>query len=180
MSLRFTVLASGSGGNASLVQVGDFGLLIDIGLSPTVLGERLAARGLSADGIHAVLLTHTHSDHWNGPALTWLRKRQIPLYCNPAHHGVLATYGEAFNKMQQAGLIRPFEAGEIVSIGLSLRALPVPVRHDSSATFAFRLEGPPDLFGRSAAVGYAADLGCWDGLLANALAGVDLLALEFN
>ena len=30
--MQFTVLASGSGGNASLIEVNGFGLLIDIGL----------------------------------------------------------------------------------------------------------------------------------------------------
>ena len=37
MGLRFTILASGSGGNAALVKQRDFGLLIDAGPGPSGL-----------------------------------------------------------------------------------------------------------------------------------------------
>src|SRR5207249_4770887 len=40
--------------------------------------------------------------------------------------------------------------------------------------------GGQSLFGPTWALGYAADLGCWNDELAQALADVDLLALEFN
>jgi phosphoribosyl 1,2-cyclic phosphodiesterase len=73
-----------------------------------------------------------------------------------------------------------FEAGRCQPLGPGLVALPLPVRHDAGATFGFRFEGGPGLFGPTWAIGYAADLGCWDGDLAAALAGVDVLALEFN
>jgi glyoxylase-like metal-dependent hydrolase (beta-lactamase superfamily II) len=62
MPLRFTVLASGSGGNASLLEADGFGLLLDAGLGPRQLAGRLAAVGASWQQVHAVLLTHTHSD----------------------------------------------------------------------------------------------------------------------
>ena len=58
--------------------------------------------------------------------------------------------------------------------------LPLSVSHDCGATCGFRIEGPEGLFGPSWAIGYVADLGTWDQDLANALADVDLLALEFN
>ena len=45
MTARFTVLASGSGGNATLLEVDGFGLLIDCGLHPRFLTARLAAVG---------------------------------------------------------------------------------------------------------------------------------------
>src|SRR5262249_29353606 len=58
MGLRFTVLASGSAGNASLIETGGFGLLLDAGLGPRQLGARLASVGASWQDIHGVLLTH--------------------------------------------------------------------------------------------------------------------------
>src|SRR5205807_6237403 len=64
MSLRFTVLASGSGGNASLVESDGAGVLIDAGLGPRQLAGRFADSGLSWSAVHAVVLTHTHTDHW--------------------------------------------------------------------------------------------------------------------
>jgi hypothetical protein len=55
MTSRFTVLASGSSGNATLLELNGFGLLIDCGLNPRMLSARLATIGASWDSAHAVL-----------------------------------------------------------------------------------------------------------------------------
>jgi phosphoribosyl 1,2-cyclic phosphodiesterase len=180
MTLRFTVLASGSAGNASLVQVDGFAVLLDVGLGPRELETRLRGAGQSSDCIRAVLLTHTHSDHWNDRSLAWLARRKLPLFCHPDHHGVLQQYSPGFRKLLAAGLVHPFEGGETLALSPNLRVLPLPVRHDGGATFGFRLEGPTDLFGRAAVLAYAADLGTWNDELVEQLRDVDLLALEFN
>ena len=180
MSLRFTVLASGSSGNASLVEADGSGLLIDAGLGPRQLAARLAAVGRSWSAVQAVLLTHTHSDHWKDRTLALLCKRGVPLFCHPDCHSDLRTFSPAFMELAAAGLVRPFDAGDEFVVAQGLRCRALPIRHDSGATFGFRIEGPPDLFGQGAAVGYVADLGCWDEALADALADVDLLAVEFN
>jgi phosphoribosyl 1,2-cyclic phosphodiesterase len=180
MGLRFTVLASGSAGNASLVEADGFGVLLDIGLGPRQLTSRLAAAGLSWDAVHAVLLTHTHSDHWKDATLTTLTRRGIPFYCHPGHLTALRTYSDAFLELSAAGLVRAFAAGEDLELSAGLRCRPLPVRHDGGATFGFRFEGAADLLGYAPSLGYVADLGCWDDALADRLAGVDLLAVEFN
>jgi phosphoribosyl 1,2-cyclic phosphodiesterase/uncharacterized protein (DUF433 family) len=180
MALRFTVLASGSAGNASLVETDGFGVLLDAGLGPRQLADRMKAAGLSWASVQAALLTHTHSDHWNDRTLAHLQKRRLPLYCHPDHHHILTTYAPAFAALCQAGLVRPFAPGEDISLAPGLRCRPLPIRHDGGATFAFRFTGQADLFGHGTTLAYAADLGCWDDDLADALAGVDLLALEFN
>ena len=181
MTLRYTVLASGSGGNASLIQAGAFGVLLDAGLGSKDLTLRLKEAGHGLDCVQAMLLTHTHTDHWNGSVLTWLSRRRVPLYCHPSHHDVLTRYaGKGFAKLLDAGLVRPFAANEEFLLGPGLRCRPLPIRHDAGATFGFRLDGPPDLFGAASAIGYAADLGTWDEALVEALADVDLLAVEFN
>ena len=71
-SVRFAVLASGSQGNASLIQADGFGVLLDAGLGPRMLDDRLRASGHSWDCVHAMLLTHTHTDHWNDRTFAWL------------------------------------------------------------------------------------------------------------
>jgi phosphoribosyl 1,2-cyclic phosphodiesterase len=180
MGLRFTVLASGSGGNASLVEADGFGVLIDAGLGPRLLATRLKAAGLSWDAVQAVLLTHTHSDHWKDATLALLARRAVPFYCHPDHHTVLRTYSDAFLDLGAAGLVRSFAAGENFALAPRLCCRALPVRHDGGATFGFRLEAAPDLLGYAPALGYVADLGCWDEALAAGLAGVDLLAVEFN
>lgn len=178
--MRFTVLASGSGGNACLVQSAGFGVLIDVGLGPRLIGSRLAQVGLSWSAVQAVLLTHTHGDHWKETSLMHLHRYKIPLWCHAGHHTVLRTYSDGFLALHTAGLVHSFEANEAFQIAPPLRCRALPLRHDSGATFGFRLESCRDLFGQSGAIGYAADLGCWDHELAAELADVDLLAVEFN
>src|SRR5262249_34866703 len=138
MAMRFTVLASGSAGNASLLEAGDFGLLLDAGLGPRQLAARLADAGLSWNAVHAVLLTHTHSHHWNAPPFPYLPRRNLLLYCHAGHHDVLRAYSPAFTALRTADLIRPFDAGEDFQVapGVTCRAL--PLRHDGGATFGFR------------------------------------------
>jgi phosphoribosyl 1,2-cyclic phosphodiesterase len=180
MTIRFTVLASGSAGNASLVQVDGFAVLLDAGLGQRELEERLRGAGHEPGCVRALLLTHTHTDHWNDRSLAWLAKRKLPLFCHPDHHPVLEQSSAAFKRLLRAGLVRPFQPGEVLHLAGNLRCLPLAVRHDCGATFAFRLEGPIDLFGRAAALAYASDLGTWDDELAERLSNVDLLAVEFN
>jgi phosphoribosyl 1,2-cyclic phosphodiesterase len=180
MTLRFTVLASGSGGNASLVEADGFGVLIDIGLGPRQLSARLTSAGLSWSAVNAVLLTHTHSDHWKDRSLSHLQIHGIPFYCHPEHHRALRLYTESFDSLVAAGLVRTYEAGRVIDLTPELRCHPLRLRHDGGATFGFRIEGRPHLFGPAEALGYVADLGCWDEAIVAALTDVDLLALEFN
>jgi phosphoribosyl 1,2-cyclic phosphodiesterase len=179
MSLTFTVLASGSQGNASLVQAGDFGVLIDCGVGPKTLAARLKYAGLSWEHVNAIVLTHTHGDHWKERTLIRFCRSGVPLYCHPGHHGPLADC-KAFTHLQAAGLIRSFHARKWFNLSPSLRCQALPIRHDSGATFGFRLETETRPFGPSCSLAYMTDLGTWDSVLAEALADVDLLALEFN
>ncbi|MBL8794021.1 MAG: MBL fold metallo-hydrolase [Planctomycetia bacterium] len=180
MTLRFTVLASGSSGNASLIQTDAGAVLLDIGLGPRQLTERFAAVGASWEQIAAVLLTHTHGDHWSDRTLGLLRRRQIPLYCHPLHHPGLLGNGQQFQRLLDAGLVRDFDASRDFDLGGGLRCRALALSHDCQPTFGFRFEKQVALFGPPAALGYAADLGCWSPALAAALADVDLLAIEFN
>lgn len=177
MSARFTVLASGSSGNASLLEVGGFGLLIDCGLPPRELGRRLAVVGRPWEAVSAAILTHTHGDHWNKYTLAHLAKLRRPLVAHPRHHDALADR-EGYADLAAAGLTRRFEAGRWLDLTPGLAALPLAVPHDADPTFGFRFEGrTPD---GAWAVGYASDVGQPTPALAAAFAGVDLLALEFN
>lgn len=180
MSVRFTVLASGSGGNASLLEVGSFGLLLDVGLGPRQLAASLALAGASWGRVHAAVLTHTHSDHWNDRTLAYLQRRGVPLHCHPDHAAVLQEWSPGFGALRTANLVRSFQANQEFLLAPGWRCRPLPLRHDGGATFGFRFEGATDLFGESCALAYLADLGCWDVSLAQALANLDLLALEFN
>jgi len=66
--LRLSVLSSGSSGNATYVECGGEGVLVDAGLSCRRLRALLALLGRTIDGVRAVLLTHGHADHTAGVA----------------------------------------------------------------------------------------------------------------
>jgi phosphoribosyl 1,2-cyclic phosphodiesterase len=180
MTLRFSVLASGSSGNVCLIETDGFGVLLDAGLGPRRLAARLATLDAGWPGIQAVLLTHTHRDHWNERTLAHLHKHRVPFYCHGDHHIVLRQASAAFGDLLRADLVRSYEHGQPLELSPALTCIPLPLRHDDEATSGFRFEAAPDLFGHRAALGYAADLGCWQPSLAEALANVDVLALEFN
>jgi phosphoribosyl 1,2-cyclic phosphodiesterase len=180
MGLRFTVLASGSSGNASLIEWNGFGVLLDTGLGPRQLAKRLAAVGASVQSVQAVLLTHTHGDHWSDRTFAHLGKHGVAVYCHPNQQESLRRYSPGFAALEAAGAVHAYEADVEVEFCPGLSCTPLRVRHDSGATFGFRFEAAVDLFGQPSALGYAADLGCWDAELARALSDVDLLALEFN
>jgi phosphoribosyl 1,2-cyclic phosphodiesterase len=180
MPLQFTVLASGSSGNASLLQADEFGILLDAGLGSRTLARRLEAVGISWNQIHAVLLTHIHTDHWKDTTFAQLVRRRIPLYCHVDHQRVLRMQASTFGTLQAENLIRDYAAHQEFVPAPGLRCRPLPIRHDGGPTFGFRFEASANLFGHAHALAYVADLGSWDDELALALADVDLLALEFN
>lgn len=179
MTGRFTVLASGSGGNAALLETDGFGLLIDCGLHPRVLTARLRAVGAKWDAVSAVLLTHTHGDHWKDYTLAELRGRKIPLYAHARHIDDLDTTAPSFESFRRARLAREYADGRAFEVGPGLAVRAVRVSHDAEPTFAFRVDasGPG---GPAWSIGYASDLGCGSDELVDAFAGVDVLALEFN
>jgi phosphoribosyl 1,2-cyclic phosphodiesterase len=178
--MRFTVLASGSAGNASLIETADFSVLLDAGLGPRQLGARLRAIGASWERIRSVLLTHIHRDHWNESTFGWMERKHITLICHPSHHGYLSDVSVAFAALCASGLVRTYEADERLTLSAGLHCLPIALRHDSGETFGFRFTSPTNLFGEGHCVGYAADLGTWDDTVVQALCEVDVLALEFN
>jgi phosphoribosyl 1,2-cyclic phosphodiesterase len=180
MPLRFTVLASGSSGNASLLEAGSFGLLIDMGLGPRKLASRMAAMGAAWHQVKAVLLSHTHGDHWNERTLVHLRRQRIPLYCHPGHQALLTSYGRAFNRLCQEKLVRSYTDGASWELAPGLTCQALPLCHDAGPTFGFRFERAATPGRPGWALAYVADLGSWTRELALALADVDVLAIEFN
>jgi phosphoribosyl 1,2-cyclic phosphodiesterase len=180
MSLQFTVLASGSAGNASLLAADGFALLLDAGLGPRQLASRLTAAGASWPRVKAVLLTHTHGDHWNERTIAYVHRLRLPFYCHPEHAQALRIHSAAFARLRDAGLVRPYPVDEPFELAGGLRCRAFHVRHDAGVTCGFRFEAAPDFFGERCALGYATDLGSWEAAQVHALADVDVLALEFN
>jgi phosphoribosyl 1,2-cyclic phosphodiesterase len=83
--VRFTVLASGSKGNSTVVTGGRTRILVDAGLSCRELFRRMRLAGEKPETLDAIIVTHEHSDHINGLAVT-ARKLGIPVYFTEGTH----------------------------------------------------------------------------------------------
>src|SRR5690349_9413112 len=88
--LRIHALASGSSGNAMLIQAGETSILLDAGLPLRTLASHLAKRGVRATDLDAILLTHEHSDH-SASVGAMARRSGAPIIANAA---TLAAYAE--------------------------------------------------------------------------------------
>jgi phosphoribosyl 1,2-cyclic phosphodiesterase len=83
--VRFTVLASGSRGNCTVVSGGNTRVLVDCGLSCRELFRRMKLAGEEPEKLDAIVITHEHSDHVGGVAVT-ARKLGIPVYFTEGTH----------------------------------------------------------------------------------------------
>ncbi|MCB2070136.1 MAG: MBL fold metallo-hydrolase, partial [Ottowia sp.] len=83
--MRFCSLASGSSGNATLVEASSgttrTRVLIDAGLGLRELGRRLARIGVAVAELDALFITHEHSDHI-GCAPELAARHGIPLWAS--------------------------------------------------------------------------------------------------
>lgn len=61
--MRFFILASGSGGNCSVIQSESTTILIDCGITKKNLTQKFHIIGLEYQQIDGMLITHTHYDH---------------------------------------------------------------------------------------------------------------------
>lgn len=83
--VRFTVLASGSKGNCTVVTGGKTRILVDSGLSCRELFRRMRQVDEDPATLDAIIITHEHSDHVAGLAVT-ARKLGIPVYFTEGTH----------------------------------------------------------------------------------------------
>ena len=81
MTLHFSVLASGSTGNAIYVETGSQGFLVDAGLSGKQMDALVKQIGREMKNLSGILVTHEHSDHIKGIGIV-ARKYKLPIYAN--------------------------------------------------------------------------------------------------
>ena len=81
MTLRFSVLASGSTGNAFYIESNKTRLLIDAGLSGKQIDRLFNEVDLDPNQLDGILVTHEHSDHIKGLGIV-ARKYNLPIYAN--------------------------------------------------------------------------------------------------
>lgn len=81
MTMRFSVLASGSTGNAFYIATEETRLLVDAGLSGKQLDRLFDEINTDPSELDGILVTHEHSDHIKGLGII-ARKYNLPIYAN--------------------------------------------------------------------------------------------------
>lgn len=163
--MRVCLLASGSRGNATLIETDGCRLLIDAGLSAREIDRRLREIGLGADDLDALLITHEHHDHVSGIG-PLARRHKIPVYIVPETAAAISRLGSIAD-------LRYFTAGDCFSLaGLEIRSF--STTHDAVDPVGFCIDSAE---GR---IGYATDLGLSTRLVADCLEGSRILVLETN
>lgn len=173
--LRLHVLASGSKGNASLVEnvaTGE-GILIDCGICKRDVLSRSVEAGFDLSKLKAVLVTHEHSDHTKGLKVLYreLAKRglEVPLYANQATFANSKPIQEASELTEVVGL----DAEDQLSLA-GMQVLAFGTSHDAASSFGFRIWAENDV------LGFMTDTGVVTGAAHEALQGCRILALEAN
>ncbi|WP_102026185.1 MBL fold metallo-hydrolase [Salirhabdus sp. Marseille-P4669] len=122
MSLHFSVLASGSTGNAFYIGTENQKLLVDAGLSGKQMDQLFKDIHVSPSELNGILVTHEHSDHIKGLGIL-ARKYNLPIYANEktwnameGHIGKLTTDQKFLFDMETT---KTFGDIEVESFGVS-------------------------------------------------------------
>ncbi|AUX23544.1 MBL fold metallo-hydrolase [Sorangium cellulosum] len=162
--MKITIIASGSGGNATLFASRGTRVLVDAGVGPRVLEQCLAAAGGEPGWApDAIVITHAHADHV-GAAARYNKKLKIPIYASEATARAAA--------LGDPARVRVFSPREPFEIG-ALTVSPRPLPHDAAQVALVVGDGA-----RRAAL--VTDLGEVPPGLLEHVAGCDVLLLESN
>lgn len=179
--MKFTVLGSGSTGNAVLITTEKTRVLVDAGLSAREILRRLAAVGVDCNELDAVLITHEHSDHAGGLRVL-LRSVKCSVYISEAtessyygtRRGIFDGESEAVkrrdalqNRTERIESSREFRIGDI-------DFEPFTVPHDAADNFGFVAKKD------GVKIATLMDFGCITTLIKEKLRGCDAIVVESN
>ena len=162
--IHLHVLASGSKGNASIVEGPGGSVLVDCGISRRALLGRAEELGVDVSRVVAVVLTHEHSDHVGG----------LSVFCNRFDGPLYATAGTVAARRYLTEL--PFtlvgHSDEVEIAGMRMRTF--PTSHDVADPIGLRFSTADD------ALGFCTDTGELGEKALEALTDTRILALESN
>ncbi|MDY0346935.1 MAG: MBL fold metallo-hydrolase [Acholeplasma sp.] len=166
--MRLYFIASGSSGNATLLQHNNLTILIDAGISFKKISDAFILKNMSILSITHVLLTHEHIDHVRG-LNTLFNNINVPLYLSKGTAQALKQYSapkyEANMKYIEAHV--PFQIGDI-------KITPIPLSHDALEPVGFIFET------KTEKIGYITDTGYIREGLIEPLKNCDLYYFEAN
>ena len=163
--MRVCLLASGSRGNSTLIEVDGCRILIDAGLSGKETERRLSTLSLAGEDLDAILVTHEHHDHVGGIG-PLARRYNLPVHIDRQTHAALPKLG----KIEQ---LNHFTAGETFSCR-NISVSSFSTTHDAVNPVGFTIESS------EGKIGFATDLGLPTRLVAEQLKDCRVLILEAN
>ncbi|GIP42506.1 MBL fold hydrolase [Paenibacillus sp. J45TS6] len=168
MGIRFTVLSSGSTGNATVVRNDDTALLIDAGLSAKRIDELMLERDMLGSQLDGILVTHEHSDHIRGLGAV-ARKYNLPIYANTntwkAMHKSIGKIAEENIRILESGEVTEFKSLRVESFGIS---------HDAAEPVGY------SFYDGKEKLSVATDLGYMSDKVRDAISDADVMVLEAN
>lgn len=162
--MEVIVLASGSRGNATYVELGGTRVLIDAGISATRIKKGLESYGVDVAALDGIFITHEHRDHVAGLA-TLAKRYHLPIFSRQA---TLAAIPNATADMRAA--YQPIESAVRLP-GVTAECFSIP--HDAADPVGYRLRGAEQ-------VTVATDIGFVTQGVQAAIDGADVLILEAN
>ena len=164
--MQFTVIASGSSGNAAYLETPGARILIDCGISAKRIRTALLDLNRTPERLDGILITHEHSDHISGLKVL-AGKLGIPVYCN--RHTA-----EEIRRIHQTEFqFRLIETGSSFEIGdLQIDTFSIP--HDAIDPVGFVLHTP------GGTIGFLTDMGHGTRLVADRCRHAEVLLLETN
>ena len=164
--MRFASLASGSEGNALVVESGGTCIMLDCGLGLRETVSRLSRLSLSPEDLSGILVTHEHEDHAGG-VVRFARKFNLPVWMT---HGTFRADQDAYSLLPKVCMTEGYQRFGIGDIEIE----PFPVPHDAREPVQF-------VFGNGATrLGVITDVGCSTPHIEATLSGCHALVLECN
>ncbi|MBP3885457.1 MAG: MBL fold metallo-hydrolase [Olsenella sp.] len=168
--MHLHVLASGSKGNAALVEGPGGSVLIDCGISRRELLRRASELGVDVEGATAAIITHEHSDHTRG----------LPVFYSHFEGELFATAGTASGHRDLASLplnlVSHHETFELAGMVVST----FPTSHDVADPMGLRFSVVDGAGEVTDAIGWCTDTGFLTADALGALRDVRILGIESN
>ena len=179
--IKFTVLGSGSTGNAVLISTETTNVLVDAGLSAREILRRLAFVGVRHDSLDGILITHEHTDHAGGLRVL-LNSVDCPVYMSreteDSYYRTRKTNG---NGESEGAKRRQVLRNRAVAIGSDQEFRigdidfdPFRVPHDAADNFGFVAKH------QGACIATLMDFGQITPLIKQKLEGCDAIVIESN
>lgn len=166
--MKFSVLASGSTGNAIYVATDRVSVLIDVGITGKQAEAAMQAIGVKPEELSAILVTHEHVDHIKGVGVM-ARRYGLPIYANAKTwnelDGQIGTIKEDQRRLFGVGDKQELEDLGIESFGIS---------HDAAEPMGFCF------YQGNKKLSVATDLGYVSERIKETIRGADAYIFESN